>query len=447
MKSGATSDGFTHNPASFSLRLFNGSEINTLNSDVINIKGKRASLVCFDEAGWFSEELLIQASQFVNQDENFKLGGGVDIALEPKGFPRQLLYASSASDTESEFYKKFKNFSDRMLIGDTKYFTCNFDIDMVMRATYNGDPYPPLISKDKVDQALLDNRDKAMRELYNKFSSGSYEGQILTRREILQHTELRPPLLFNDTGSRLMGAGWDAARLNDNSVIVWAEFILDSEKGWMMHVHNVVSLVDIKTKNKMPMRFPEQVRKFQDMLLAYNGNEYSKLDYENIKIIICDSGSGGNMIGGVSDYMVEEWTGNDGKQHKGIIDKTHKANESSAVKFPDAADIMKLLDPKGNRNDIMYSIEQMVKLGVVTFPADYDGKEYIISIDDNGNENKYQLSQDEQHSLIQIELLKNEITTMCKYENKGNISYDLPPEKRHTVHDDRCLKMYEHQAA
>ena len=50
-KAGSTSDGFIHNPASFTTRLFNGSEINTLNSDIVNIKGKRANLVVFDESG------------------------------------------------------------------------------------------------------------------------------------------------------------------------------------------------------------------------------------------------------------------------------------------------------------------------------------------------------------------------------------------------------------
>ena len=117
-KNGATSDGFVHNPASFTCTLFNGAEINTLNSDITNIKGKRANLVCFDEAGWISDELFVQAENFVNQDENFKLGGNVDITLEPKGLPRQLLYASSASDTSSEYYKKFRYFSERMLMGD-----------------------------------------------------------------------------------------------------------------------------------------------------------------------------------------------------------------------------------------------------------------------------------------------------------------------------------------
>lgn len=438
-KNGATSDGFVHNPASFTCTLFNGAEINTLNSDITNIKGKRANLVCFDEAGWFSDELFVQAENFVNQDENFKLGGTVDILLEPKGLPRQLLYASSASDTSSEYYKKFRYFSERMLIGDQKYFVCNFNIDMVMKAKFNGEPYPALISQDKVDKAMGDNRDKALRELYNKFSADSHEGQILTRREIMQYTKLRPPLLLNDTGDRLFIMAWDSARLNDNSVIGIAELIDDPERGWCMDIQNVVSLVDITTKNKTPMILPDQVKKFQDLLIDYNGSDKCKLDYENIKAIICDSGSGGQMIGGVADYMLDNWVGKDGKQHKGIIDKSHKANETTARRFTEAVDIMKLVDPRAHRNEIFDAAEKMTKLGIVTFPADYDGKDYILSIDDDGNENKYDLSVSEKEALAQIELMKTEIITMCKYVSGGNIRYDYPPEKRNTMHDDRCF--------
>ena len=436
--SGANSDGFTHNPASFKCELFNNSEIYTLNSDIINIKGKRAGLVCYDEAGWFPDELFIQTEQFVNQDENFKLGGGIDVTLEPKGFPRQLLYASSASDTDSGFYRKYRQFSERMIMGDPKYFTCDFNVNVVMNATFNGDPYPPLISKDKVDKAMEDNREKALRELFNKFSADSHEGQILTRREIMQYTVRRPPLLCNDTGNKLFLGSWDSARLNDNSVIEWAELRDDPVKGWCMDLHNVVSLVDIKTKKKTPMRIPEQVKSFQSLLLDYNGNDKKKLDYENIKAFIGDSGAGGQMVGGVSDYMLEDWTGKDGLSHKGIIDRKHKANETAINRYPDAIDIMKLVDPKGKRNEIFDSIEKMVKLGVVTFPEDYDGKDYILSIDDNGNENQYFLSQEEQMSLMQIDLLKTEIITMCKYTDKGNTTYNYPSDKR-TMHDDRVF--------
>ena len=438
-RTGTTSDGFVHLPASFHCGLFNGSGIFTLNSEITNIKGKRASLVCFDESAWYSDELFVQAEQFTNQDENFKLGGNIDVTLEPKGFPRQLLYASSASDTTSGFYRKFRSFSQRMMMGDDRYFACNFNINLVINAKYNGEEYAPLISQAKVDKAMADNKEKALRELYNKFSADSHEGQILTRRDIMQHTERRPPLLCNDTGKRLFGLSWDSARLNDNSVIIPAEFRLDKEKGWCMDVHNVISLVDIDTKKKTPMILPDQVRKFKEVLLDYNANEKQKLDYENIKVVVCDSGSGGQMVGGVADYMLEDWVGKDGKVHKGIIDRAHKANETSKNKFLDAVDIMKLVDPKGRRNEIFDSIEKMVKLGVVTFPADADETDYILNIDDDGNENRYDLSQEEQEALVQIGLMKTEIITMCKYTNAGSITYNFPTDQRNKMHDDRVF--------
>ena len=320
-----------------------------------------------------------------------------------------------------------------------KYFACNYTIDLVMKAKFNGEEYPPLISQDKVDKAMGDNREKALRELYNKFSADSHEGQILTRRDIMQYTKRRPPLLSNDTGNRLFSFAWDSARLNDNSIIGVAEFINDPNKGWCMDLHNCISLVDISTKKKTPMRLPDQVKKFQDLLIDYNGNEKGKLDYENIKAVICDSGAGGQMVGGVSDYMLDKWIGKDGQEHKGIIDKQHKANETAIRSFPDALDIMKLIDPRAHRNEIFEAAEQMVKLGVVTFPADYDGKNYIINIDDEGNENRYDLSSDEEMALVQIDLMKTEIITMCKYTNAGNVKYDFPPDKRNTMHDDRCF--------
>lgn len=437
-----TGDGFIHNPASFTCELFNGSTVNTLNSDITNIKGKRANLVCFDEAGWFSDELFIQAENFVNQDENFKLGGNIDLSIEPKGFPRQLLYASSASDTSSEYFKKFKTFSKEMLKGNQRYFVCNFTVDTVMNAKYKGEVYPPLISQDKVDNAMSDNRDKALRELYNQFSADSYDEQILSRRDLRQCTINRLPLLENDTGNRLFVFAWDSARLNDNSVIGIAELVLDDKMGWCMNIANVVSLVDIATQNKTPMRMPEQVEEFKSLLLKYNGNDKMKLDYENIKAVICDSGAGGNMIGGVTDYLFANWKDAHGVEHKGLIDRSHKSSETAKMKYPNAVDIIKLVDPKGNRNAIFDALEQMVKLGVVTFPAEYDtSKEYVFTVDDEGNEQKTELSFEQKMALAQIELAKTEVVTMCKYVNGGNIRYDYPPEKRSSMHDDKayCL--------
>jgi len=52
VKSPSSKTGFTHNPASFKVESYNGSFIKTLNGDEDNNRGKRGSLVVFDEAGF-----------------------------------------------------------------------------------------------------------------------------------------------------------------------------------------------------------------------------------------------------------------------------------------------------------------------------------------------------------------------------------------------------------
>ena len=433
--------GFVHDTASFHVKLFNGSEIFTLNSDPTNARGRRANMIYIDEAGWVSEELMVQVENFANQNENFKLGSSYNPLLEPKDFPRQIIYGSSASDTDSAFYKKLKEYTRQMIMGNSLYFVCDFDIDAVMAATVNGEALPePLISQSKVDQANLLTPDKAQRELYNHFSQDTHEGQILTRRDIMQHTKQYLPCLSNTDGTSMYLMSWDSARLNDNSVVEVAEIINDPEIGWRMRMVNVNSLVDIKTKNKTPMRLPDQVNEFKKMLLAYNGTEKGKLDYENIMAVIGDAGAGGQLIGGVSDYLLEPWRGADGKMHKGLIDRRHKANETAKEKYPDAVDIMHLVDPRTNRNLIFQAIEDMVKLGVVEFPTDYDvSKDHIVFTDEEGVETRYDLSVEQQISLANFDLLKTEIVTMCKYVTQGNITYNFPPDKRNKMHDDRVF--------
>ena len=66
-----------------------------------------------------------------------------------------------------------------MIMGNSLYFVCDFDIDAVMAATVNGEALPePLISQSKVDQANLLTPDKAQRELYNHFSQDTHEAKF-----------------------------------------------------------------------------------------------------------------------------------------------------------------------------------------------------------------------------------------------------------------------------
>lgn len=444
-----SSDGFSHNPASYKTELFNGASINTLNSDIVNIKGKRAHLVLFDESGWFPKELFVQAEQFTNLDENFKMGGNIDLTEEPKNFPLQLLYCSSASDTESDFYKKIRGFTLEMLCGNPHYFVCDLDADAVKTATKNGEPYPPLLSQDKIDKAMSENLEKAQRELYNKFSSESHEGQILTRRHLMQHTKPYVPEMHNVKGNDRYLISWDSARINDGSIVEVAKLINDpAAGGWRMEMKNIVSFVDPGTRKKMALPMPEQVKAFQDLLLRYNGSEYGKLDYENIEGLLIDAGAAGQPYG-ICDYLAHDFVGMDGQTHKGIVDSKHKSQEMAVSNFPDAKDIVTMVNPKAHRNELYQAIEDMVKLGVVSFPMDYDDKPYyttkktVKKKDSSGREyeeereERHDLTDDEQNSLRQFELLKMELITMCKSTNGLNVQYNFPPEKRGKMHDDR----------
>ena len=87
-----------------------------------------------------------------------------------------------------------------------------------------------------------------------------------------------------------------------------------------MCIENCINFVDVNTKNKTPMRMPEQVEAFKKILLQYNGNEVGAADYENIESVICDSGAGGQMVGGIADYLLADWYDESGEKHKGIID-------------------------------------------------------------------------------------------------------------------------------
>ena len=134
----ANSNGFIHNPMGFTYKLYNGSFVKTLNSNINAKRGKRCEAVYFDEGGWLSEEEFNVIGAFTAQDANFKLGGNLNVSTIPKEFPHQLLYASSASSVDTAFYQKYRDFSKKMLLGDPRYFVADLNCDIVINSTFHG---------------------------------------------------------------------------------------------------------------------------------------------------------------------------------------------------------------------------------------------------------------------------------------------------------------------
>ena len=476
-------DGFIRNPAGFTYRLYNGSFVKTLNSNVNAKRGKRAEAVCFDESGFLDEEVFQVIEPYTAQDKNFKMGGSVNVTTLPKELPNQLLYTSSASTTDSYFYKKYKEYSKAMIWGSKDHFVADINCEIMFNATYRGKIYPAsLLTKEKVDNAMRENKEKALREYYNIFTSDGGADAIFKRSMIVKNSTIRPPIMFNDTKDRLFALAYDPARSMDNSFVLVGEYYKDSSDNWRMRIANGINFMDLSKKNKTPMRTPEQVKKLKQLILDYNGDGVD--DYTNISNIFIDAGSGGAGVN-IADYLMEDWyeEGHEGEQkylHRGLIDKEQSSDY--AKKFPNAVDKIKLLPPTMYKSIIYEAAIEMMRLDLIDFTAEYDNKGYLTMLDIDEKEMAkakkdliakykdksmskgeldrlveeelqernlastkiYKLSPDEELGLVQIDSLKEEMVNMVrKKRESGKDGFELSTEKQNKLHDDRsyCFSM------
>ena len=442
----SNSDGFIHAPSGFHFKLFNNSEVHTLCGDEKNSKGKRSNFNLYDESGWLTSEFIADTSKFTSQDSSFQLGGDIDTSIIPDNIPNQILLCSSASDVDSEFYRLYKDYTKNMLIHGAggEYFTATIDCDVVINATFNGVKLEkPLLTREKVDADIAENPSKNTREYYCKFDTDGGESAPIKRVDIMRNSHPYVPILSNDdlTRKRYFGIAHDPAHNYDNSIITVAEYYKTEEDGWRMRFLNCINLTDLEKKRKTPLRQPEQLKILKDTIIDYNGLD--KADYENIEMIIIDSGSGG---GGntIPDEFYEEWKGKDGKMHKGIVDRETYPEDSA--KFPNAINKLQALSPKTYRNIIFDEFVNLLSLGVIDFPTEYDNKKYIMipeesdklidEVQEDGtikqvksiDYKKYRLSPNEEKALIELNAMKEELIAIRTTGKSGNISYLLPSD-------------------
>lgn len=477
----ANSNGFIHNPMGFTYRLYNGSFVKTLNSNINAKRGKRCECVCFDEGGWLSEEEFNVIGAFTTLDSNFKLGGNIDISSLPKEFPHQLLYASSASSIDTAFYQKYRDFSKKMMLGDPKYFVADINCDVVINATFHGKPYVPLLNRETVETELRNNPEKAQREYYNKFTQDGNVNQIIKRALIVRNSYTRPPVLCNDTNERTFVLAYDPARSTDNSILGIGELLYNEEDGYAMDIVNVVSFSDLGLRRKTPMMTQDQIKEIRKILLDYNGEA---LDYDNIEIFLADAGSGGGGNSWVRDSLIEDWKDKKGNPHRGLLDKEYNNGDVYAKRYPNAVEKLKLIEPSKYKSEMFEALIKMVEADKIHFTEKYDNKGYLnimevdtklmneseekiraeldkldLSIDKYENELEerlslieaaktqvYKLTPDEEVALVQIDAMKEEIVNICRNKREGGKdSFKLPAYKdadtgasEATMHDDRA---------
>ncbi|WP_244661014.1 terminase [Paenibacillus sp. CFBP 13594] len=437
VKSSANTDGFTHNPASFSYKLYNGSVIRSLNGSFDNNRSKRSNLNFYDESGFAPDELFTTSEPFTTQNSDFRLGGDVDVTLLPKQFPNQLIYASSASSTDTYFYRKYKDFAKKMFLGDKRYFVADISSDVVINATYNGILYPvSLLSQEKVDTAMRDNKEKAMREYKNIFTTEGSDQQIIKRAAIIRNSEVSIPVLAND-GKKKFVLAVDPARQHDNSICTPAEFYFDENFGWKMRLSNSVSFVDIAKKKKTPMKTPDQIKHFKNLLLDYNGKQAA--DYENVMQVLIDSGAGGSGVSSWADGLLDDWIDERGVTHKGLIDSKHDEYRIHNSKYPNASEILTLVSPQKFKKDMFDALIEMMSLDLITFTETYDNKGFLTLVDEDGESKQYKLSSDEEIALVNVDIAKEELVSIYAFKStNGSVRYDLPPDKLNKIGDDRA---------
>lgn len=477
----AAGDGFSHGSNGFKYSLYNGSMTQTLNSNIDKKRGKRGSVI-FDECGFLSDEMLKVYGAFAAVNKNFASGKDRDgHSIDPIrlrtfaiNLPNQKFYISSASSTDTEFYRLYREFSKKQIMGDRDYCVIQVDCEVVLRPTIRGEVVNALLSRGTIETEMRTNPEKARREYYCEFTSDAGMNAIIKRGTITRNSETRAPLLYNDTGKKKFVLAYDPARSRDNSVILVMEIYQSEDGEYKGRIVNCVNLLDVGKKIKSPMRTPDQIDYLKQLILDYNGDVP---DYENIECVLIDAGSGGGGVN-IADFLMEDWVDKKGKKHRGLIDKEYSADYVS--RYPDAINKLKLVSPSQYKSIIYEALIEMLDIDVISFTTDYDNKGYLtvfeadekklekekkrISEDLKGkgfegdefakkleeelshascvNTKVVKLDQFQEIALANIDAMKEEMVNMVrKKRDSGKDSFELTPEKANKLHDDRSYTM------
>lgn len=477
----AAGDGFSHGSNGFKYSLYNGSMTQTLNSNIDKKRGKRGSVI-FDECGFLSDEMLKVYGAFAAVNKNFASGKDRDgHSIDPIrlrtfaiNLPNQKFYISSASSTDTEFYRLYREFAKKQIMGDRDYCVIQVDCEVVLRPTIRGEVVNALLSRGTIETEMRTNPEKARREYYCEFTSDAGMNAIIRRGVITRNSETRAPLLYNDTGKKKFVIAYDPARSRDNSVILVMEIYQTEEGEYKGRIVNCVNLLDVGKKIKSPMRTPDQIEYLKQLILDYNGDAP---DYENIECVLIDAGSGGGGVN-IADFLMEDWTDKKGKTHRGLIDKEY--SEEYVNRYPNAINKLRLVSPAQYKSIIYEALIEMLDIDVISFTTDYDNKGYLTVFE--ADEKKFEkekkriseelknqgvageefakkleeslaqascvttkivkLDSFQEIALANIDAMKEEMVNMVrKKRDSGKDSFELTPEKANKLHDDRSYCM------
>lgn len=439
--------------------------------------------VIFDECGFLTEEMLEVYGAFAavnkgfasGKDRNGKMIDPIRLRTFATNIPNQKFYISSASSTDTKFYRLYREFAKRQLMGDRDYCVIQVPCDIVLKPTIHGEVVNALLKKSDIETAVRTNPEKARREYYCEFTSDAGNEAIIRRGVITRNSETRVPLLYNDTNKKKFVICYDPARSRDNSIITVMEIYQDENGEYRGRIVNCINMIDISNKRRAPMQTPDQVNYLRQVILDYNGDE---IEYSNIEAVLIDAGAGGaGKV--IADMLMQDWVDSKGKTHRGLIDKEldKQLGTGYSNKYPNAVDKVKLLEPSKYKSIMYESAIEMTNSNLVDFTTEYDNKGYltIFQTDDAAtakvkkeiedrlkkekmSEEDYairlkeelkkssivktkmvKLDSYQEIALANIDALKEELVNMRRIKrDSGKDSFELIPEKEGKLHDDRA---------
>lgn len=478
----AAGDGFSHGSNGFQYSTYNGCLTRTLNGSVDNKRGIRGTVI-FDESGFLSDEMMNVYGAFAAVNRSLKTGKdasgrSIDPIRQrciPKDLPYQKFYISSASSTDTQFWRFYRDFAKQQIMGNPEYCVLHIDCEQAFHPTMHGELITPLLSHSTVDTEMRTNPEKARREYYCQFSTDAGTNAIIKRGVITRNEEVRKPLLYNDTGDKKFVICYDPARTRDNSVVLIGEIYdfeqIDGSIDKRMRLVNCINLVDVGKKIKSPMQTPDQVKYLKKIILDYNAGADA---YGNILGVYIDAGSGGGGVN-IADFFMEDWVDEGGIVHRGLIDKEYSADYIK--KFPNAVDKIHLLTPTTYKSEMFEAMIELLNQDKVSFTAPYDNKGYltVFDVDEKKlqkakeeiiaslkkkkvNEKEFEqklndelgkieavktkmvkLDWQDEVALSNLDSLKEELVNLIrKKRDSGKDSFELTPEKANKMHDDRA---------
>lgn len=436
-----TGMGFTHSTKGYQYKLSNGSETRTLSSNIDAERGQRGNTV-FDESGFLSSEMINVFKAFAVVDKSFITGGGSEggamSELErmtlPKEIPYQLFFISSASTTDSEFFRLYRQFAIRMFMGDTDYFVAELDYTVTQNPLIHGKPSRrSLLSKQQVDDMLKTSPEKAEREYFCQFTTDAGDDAIIRRSTIIRNSEIRPPLMYNDTGKKKFIIAYDPARISDNSVVGIGEIYKDGED-YKLRIVNCINMIDRQADKKRPPTQQEQLRTLRDIILDYNDG--GSATYDNIEGIYIDAGNGGQGPA-IYDNIVENWETDTGK-HLGFLDLEY----NTQVYNDDAVtDKLHMVEPAKYKPIIFEALIEMVRMDAIKFTDNYDNSGELVVYDDLNDESvakRIPLTLDESAALVNIDYMKDQLVNMVRLKSDSSRGdrFEIAREKRRAYPND-----------